>query len=70
MLPDFGIGLFSTIFGMGFRTALQQMRNDPADIETAARDELGVAIHELRGKVGQIVADLNGLSAQMNVTSE
>ena len=73
LLPDFGIGLFSTILGMGFRTALQNMRDDSvddetADIKTAARDELGDAIHQLRGRVGQVVADLNGLSAQMNVT--
>ena len=68
LLPDFGLALFSTIAGIFGRIYLQQMRNDPMDVETEAREELGAAIRQLRETVGQVVSNLNGLSTQMSVT--
>ena len=68
LLPDFGLALFSTIAGIFGRIYLQQMRNDPLDVETEAREELGIAIRQLRETIGQVVTNLNGLSAQTNVT--
>lgn len=68
LLPDFGLALFSTIAGIFGRIFLQQMRNDPMDVETEAREELGIAIRQLRETIGQVVSNLNGLSSQMSVT--
>lgn len=68
LLPDFGLALFSTIAGIFGRIFLQQMRNDPMDVETEAREELGIAIRQLRETIGQVVSNLNGLSTQMSVT--
>ena len=68
LLPDFGLALFSTIFGIFGRIVLQQLRNDPMDVETEAREELGLAIRQLRETIGQVVTNLNGLSDQTRVT--
>ena len=68
LLPDFGLALFSTIAGIFGRIFLQQMRNDPLDVETEAREELGLAVRSLRETIGQVVTNLNSLSAQTNVT--
>lgn len=68
LLPDFGLALFSTIGGIFGRILLQQMRNDPLDNETEAREELGRTVRELRETIGQVVSQLNGLSAQMRLS--
>lgn len=68
LLPDFGLALFSTIFGILGRILLQQMRNDPMDVETTAREELGDAIRKLRETIGQVVSNLNGLSEQTKLS--
>ena len=68
LLPDFGLALFSTIFGIFGRILLQQMRSDPLDTETDAREELGRTVRELRETIGQVVSQLNGLSAQTNLS--
>ncbi len=68
LLPDFGLALFSTIAGIFGRIFLQQMRNDPLDVETEAREELGLAVRSLRETIGQVVTNLNSLSTQTNVT--
>ena len=68
LLPDFGLALYSTIGGIFGRIVLQQMRNDPMDVETEAREELGLAIRQLRETIGQVVTNLNGLSTQTSVT--
>jgi len=68
LLPDFGVALASTIAGIFGRVWLQQMRNDPLDVETEAREELGIAVRQLRETIGQIVSNLNSLSTQTNVT--
>ena len=68
LLPDFGLALFSTIAGIMARIFLQQFRNDPLDIETEAREELGDAIRVLRSSIGTIVVNLNNLSEQTKVS--
>jgi len=68
LLPDFGLALFSTIAGIFGRIILQQLRNDPMDVETEAREELGIAIRQLRETIGQVVTNLNGLSDQTSLT--
>jgi len=68
LLPDFGLALFSTIAGIFGRIFLQQLRNDPLEIETAARDELGLAIKQLRHTIGQVVSNLNSLTAQTSLS--
>jgi methyl-accepting chemotaxis protein len=68
LLPDFGLALFSTIAGIMGRIFLQQFRNDPLDIETEAREELGEAIRVLRSSIGTIVVNLNNLSEQTKVS--
>jgi hypothetical protein len=68
LLPDFGLALFSTIAGIFGRIFLQQMRSDPLDVETDAREELGLSIRELRMTIGEVVGQLNALSAQTRVS--
>ena len=68
LLPDFGLALFSTIAGIFCRILLQQLRNDPMDVETEAREELGNAIRQLRATIGQVVGNLSSLSQQTSVT--
>lgn len=68
LLPDFGLALFSTIAGIFFRIFLQQLRNDPMDVETEAREELGLAIRQLRVTIGEVVGSLSSLSQQTSVT--
>ena len=68
LLPDFGLALFSTIAGIFFRIFLQQLRNDPLDVETEAREELGIAIRQLRVTIGEGVGSLSSLSQQTSVT--
>ena len=68
LLPDFGLALFSTIFGIFGRILLQQMRNDPMDVETIAREELGDSIRKLRETIGQVISNLNGLSEQTKLS--
>ena len=68
LLPDFGLALFSTIFGILGRVLLQQMRNEPREIEIEAREELGNAIRQLRYTIGQVVSNLNGLSEQTRLS--
>ncbi|MDP7453111.1 MAG: hypothetical protein QGE95_12670 [Arenicellales bacterium] len=67
LLPDFGLALSSTIAGIFARVIVQQFRNDPADIETQARQELGEAIRMLRASLLQAVSDMNITSRATNV---
>lgn len=68
LLPDFGLALFSTIAGIFGRIILQQMRNDPKDVESQAREQLGDAIRHLRDNIGYVIANLNGLSEQTKLS--
>lgn len=71
LLPDFGLALMSTVTGIFCRVLVQQFRDDPADIETQARLELGRAVRELRASLLRAVADINTLSQSTNAaTSE
>lgn len=68
LLPDFGLALFSTIAGIWWRIILQQMRDDPKDVESQAREQLGDAIRHLRDNIGYVLANLNGLSEQTKLS--
>lgn len=68
LLPDFGLALGSTIAGIFARIILQQLRGDPDDVETEAREELGKSALALRTSIGTIVADLNVLSDQISIS--
>ena len=67
LLPDFGLALTSTIVGIAARIFVQQFRHDPADIETQARYELGLAIRELRSSLLSAVSDMRNTSSATNV---
>ena len=69
LLPDFGLALASTIVGIFCRVLVQQFRNDPVDIETQARQELGRAVRELRASLLRAVADMNSLSRSTNAAT-
>ena len=62
LLSDFGIALFSTITGITCRIILQQLRNDPMDVENEAREELGVAVRQLKSSITTVTGSLNTLS--------
>ena len=62
LLSDFGIALFSTIAGIICRIILQQLRNDPMDVENEAREELGVAVRQLKSSISTVTGSLNTLS--------
>ena len=68
LLPDFGLALGSTIAGIFARIFLQQLRGDPNDVESEAREELNKSAIALRTSIGSIVADLNSLSSQISVS--
>lgn len=70
LLPDFGIALSSTIAGIAARVIIQQFRNDPADMEIQARQELGPAIQNFRGSLLASVAKFNDASKAMSVAVE
>ena len=61
ILPDFGLALFATIVGIAGRVIVQQLRNDPADIEADARQALGEAIRELRLSLTGGVSEMHDL---------
>jgi archaellum component FlaC len=67
LLPDFGLALASTIVGIFCRVFVQQFRNDPADVETQARYELGLAVRELRASLLQAASDMNNTSRTTTV---
>ena len=62
LLSDFGIALFSTITGIVCRIILQQIRSDPMDVENEAREELGVAVRQLKSSITTVTGSLNTLS--------
>ena len=71
LLPDFGVALASTIAGIFGRILLLQPHSSGGEEqpqEKQVRDELRLAADQLRITVGQIILDLNGLSAYINVT--
>lgn len=70
LLPDFGLALSSTIAGILCRILLQQLHNDPADIEAQARQELGRAVRELRASLLRAVGDMSTLSRSINAAAD
>lgn len=67
LIPDFGLALASTIMGIIARVFIQQFRNDPVDIETQARQELGLAAQALRDSLSRAISDMNSTSRSANL---
>lgn len=73
LIPDFGIALASTVFGIGARLWLQQQRLSPAEASEKARQELERAVSDLtrtlRIATGSITTSTNtvrhGLAKQL-----
>ncbi len=68
LLDDFGLALSSTIAGIFARIYLQQLKNDPQDMETEASEGLADLTISLRASIGQLIADLNSLSHQIYIS--
>ena len=63
ILKDFGIALATTLTGVTLRVLLHQMREDPHDVEQAAREELGNAAFRVTGQLGSMIRDVISLRA-------
>jgi methyl-accepting chemotaxis protein len=58
VISNFGIALFSTIFGILVRVVLHQMRIDPVEVEAETRYELAEAARKTRSRIEQLTMDL------------
>jgi hypothetical protein len=58
IVQDFGIALATTLAGVTLRVVLHQAREDPADVEHAARSELGHAAARVTGHLGSLLTDV------------
>jgi len=70
LLPDFGLALFSTIFGILARIFLQQIRPEIEDIEEDVAKELAKLTQALQGTVQNLVGNLDGLSKQTEISMQ
>lgn len=59
IVSNFGIALFTTIAGLGFRVVFNQMRTDPIQTEKQARIELAQAASELKNELNQSVLEFS-----------
>jgi len=64
IVQDFGIALATTLVGVTLRVLLHQMREDPHDVEEAARSELGAAAARVTGQLGSMVRDVVSFRVQ------
>lgn len=64
IVKDFGIALATTLVGVTLRVLLHQMREDPHDVEDAARRELSEAASRVTGHLGSMIRDVVALRAQ------
>jgi methyl-accepting chemotaxis protein len=60
IVQDFGIALATTLVGVTLRVILHQMREDPVDVEEAARLELGHAAARIAGQLGGTLNEVVG----------
>ncbi len=58
ILRNFGIAIFTTIFGLMLRVFLSQFREDPEDLEFEAKEALTVTVREMRAELDRAVAQL------------
>ena len=63
IIANFGIAIFTTIFGIALRVLLHQMRVDPADVEQEARLSLAGAALRVRAELDEMVMHLNSFRA-------
>jgi hypothetical protein len=59
LIQDFGVALASTIAGIALRLVLNQLREDPVEIEREGRHELSEAVRRVRVELDQMVVDFN-----------
>ncbi len=60
IVSNFGIALATTIFGLALRVLLNQMREDPVEIERKARVDLAEAVSRLKSELNAAVLELKG----------
>ena len=70
IVSDFATALLSTIAGVICRTMLQQMSNDPGDVELAARQELSKSLNQLRHRLADFLQYTNVLNSVTRTTFE
>lgn len=68
LLNNFGVALASTVAGVVCRVWLQQLSNDPTDVELTARRELGNSMKQLRSSIGNMIMELNTLTEQTKLS--
>lgn len=59
IVRNFGVAISSTITGIGLRVMFNQMRQDPIEVEHAARQELAEAARLVRGQLNDTVLAFN-----------
>lgn len=59
IITNFGIAIFTTIFGLAGRVMFNQMREDPVEYEREARYSLADASRELRAQLFDIANQMN-----------
>lgn len=59
IVRNFGIAISSTITGIALRVIFNQMRQDPIEVEHAARQDLAEASRRVRGQLDETVLALN-----------
>jgi hypothetical protein len=59
IIQNFGIALATTIVGLALRVLLNQMREDPVEIEREARRELADAVGRLKSELDTCILEFN-----------
>ena len=71
IITNFGIAVFTTIFGLAGRVLFNQMRDDPVEYEREARASLADASRALRAELFGISGDLSSFKRSMlQITAE
>lgn len=58
IIQDFGVALATTLVGVTLRVILHQVREDPIDVEEAARLELGHSARRVAAQLGSTLSDV------------
>lgn len=65
IITNFGIAIFTTIFGLAGRVFFNQMREDPVEYEREARLSLAQVTSELRAQLSDISIEVANFKAKM-----
>lgn len=65
IITNFGIAIFTTIFGLAGRVFFNQMREDPIEYEREARYALAEASSALRSQLGDISTDVSSFKRKL-----